>query len=992
MDSAPWIMAAPGGPIEASSGPPSLAAAAAAVAALKAASAAASAAAAPSGCSSTAPPSPSHSPAPSVMPPAWCGPSAQQAAETQGPLTTPRARLPLRTVAIAPATAPQSSATPASSWYGSNASAYGVSFRNTSEDSENSGSLPPPVAVATIVEATSEGLAATAPAAEPAAVGEIGETASRYQSSAIASVAGTVASASSRATSPTTGDRGRGCSRSSATKVFDALYTDAELRSERLRKRQTEKEEKEAKEFEQQQREYMQRLRAQQKSYQLHYGNQPSEGPDAHLVREADFLQKREQRRQRRAEWKQRKDDFAEMAECTFAPASYTSPERRAYQEARQEQLEAERRILEEPPHTPARIKRSGGSITAATQGQALGGRRRRYTPTSRERPQSGKAGSSASAPAGHSGCTAASAGADGVSATHAAACAVAAAAAEGGSGVAAPLLSAHAANGSFLPPSPRRPPGVASVEAPDAGVIGSSSAPPAWAAVMAAAALPGSEAPSPAGAPSSMISPRPPTPNASFVWSNTQPFACGPPSQQQCIPNFADASVVAPAQRLPSPTAVLPPRSWQASPRSSPPPTVVPPSAGASIAATPAGASVSTTAATMPPTPGVPSVGVATPTLYRPASPAARSAAAVVAATAAASATTGPMSRQGQGSTASPSGASLSRTVGPSNNGGQASPAPPLSRTFPAHVPLDAGLAGSIASATTAGPGTGANSVGFGGAACPCPAAAASGCSASAVAANAGGAAPAVAVSAEVARASQSAWDVARELWGPAPEPAGPSISSARRSQSPLVAPAPTKPASPSLQGAWQYQLQQLGASGTGTAPAGAPAKQPELVRKAVLPAGPLPVPSSPRPPGSPRDGMGGALAHGSSLTGSYQPPYVLQASPCQTSPRRAASPLHVISPRSAPLPVPVPRGVAGASPQAMAPSQPFADRTNAMHWPGTRQEETKAPFMQISPRQPQVVHSVAPQCPAGPRAGHSAEGSGVGAVSGAFCMAPWS
>lgn len=75
------------------------------------------------------------------------------------------------------------------------------------------------------------------------------------------------------------------------------------------------------------------------------------------------MLQRREAKRRQRAQWQHRRQDFEEMAECTFAPAIFTKPEKRAQAVQRSERLEQVRNHLENlsdhsydrvPPPRPA--------------------------------------------------------------------------------------------------------------------------------------------------------------------------------------------------------------------------------------------------------------------------------------------------------------------------------------------------------------------------------------------------------------------------------------------------------------------------------------------------------------------------------------------------------------------------------------------------------------------------------------------------------------
>jgi len=142
--------------------------------------------------------------------------------------------------------------------------------------------------------------------------------------------------------------------------IFQELYEDALSRSERLRTRQLEKEQEELHEAKKKQKETSDRLRAQRRRFfrRPHSAGRTPDGFAAHLLRENDFLKRRELWRQHRAAWQQRREVFEDMAECTFGPTLYTDARMRADAEARKERIEAERRCLEEPPDPPNLLRR----------------------------------------------------------------------------------------------------------------------------------------------------------------------------------------------------------------------------------------------------------------------------------------------------------------------------------------------------------------------------------------------------------------------------------------------------------------------------------------------------------------------------------------------------------------------------------------------------------------------------------------------------------
>lgn len=139
------------------------------------------------------------------------------------------------------------------------------------------------------------------------------------------------------------------------TRVFQDLYDDAVSRMKRRQQREIDRELQEASEMEQKIREHSQKLRSQQQKYlrRPHAQGVIAEGLDAHLSREAGFLEKKERKKQQQAAWKQRREIFEEMAECTFSPVLYTKRRQRVGAAARSERIAAQRQSLEDPPEGP---------------------------------------------------------------------------------------------------------------------------------------------------------------------------------------------------------------------------------------------------------------------------------------------------------------------------------------------------------------------------------------------------------------------------------------------------------------------------------------------------------------------------------------------------------------------------------------------------------------------------------------------------------------
>lgn len=106
--------------------------------------------------------------------------------------------------------------------------------------------------------------------------------------------------------------------------VFEGLYLEGLNRIDRRAHNQTAKEVKEAFDVERRQRHHAQKLRQQQQQRYLrsHSASRLAECTDSHLGRDANFVQRRQERRRRQA--------AEEIAECNLAPAVNSSPGSRA--------------------------------------------------------------------------------------------------------------------------------------------------------------------------------------------------------------------------------------------------------------------------------------------------------------------------------------------------------------------------------------------------------------------------------------------------------------------------------------------------------------------------------------------------------------------------------------------------------------------------------------------------------------------------------------
>eukprot|EP00747_Dinoflagellata_sp_TGD_P165862 gnl/TRDRNA2_/TRDRNA2_187811_c0_seq1.p1 gnl/TRDRNA2_/TRDRNA2_187811_c0~~gnl/TRDRNA2_/TRDRNA2_187811_c0_seq1.p1 ORF type:complete len:835 (-),score=114.72 gnl/TRDRNA2_/TRDRNA2_187811_c0_seq1:162-2393(-) len=175
-------------------------------------------------------------------------------------------------------------------------------------------------------------------------------------------MAPTGAAASSSSWSPPVSSRGAEATSTSCTRqnsaepkrhefsVFRDLYDDALRRVQKKRELQAERETKELQEAENQRRAARQQLQKRQQSYlkRPHSAGHIQDGFAAHIGREAEFQSRRQNRRQRQAQWLQKREEFEEMAECTFQPNIHTRQHHRELEKLRKDQIEEERKYIED--------------------------------------------------------------------------------------------------------------------------------------------------------------------------------------------------------------------------------------------------------------------------------------------------------------------------------------------------------------------------------------------------------------------------------------------------------------------------------------------------------------------------------------------------------------------------------------------------------------------------------------------------------------------